>query len=74
VSRGSIALGDVAEHTTVRAVVCSRCERAGRYNLDTLIARHGFGFGVPKLHTRVRFPSPAPVSARPCPIRRRRAA
>ncbi len=26
---------------------------------------------LPKLHTRVRFPSPAPVSARPCPIRRR---
>jgi hypothetical protein len=30
-------------------VVCSRCERAGRYNLDTLIARHGEGFGIPKL-------------------------
>ena len=29
---------------------------------------------LPKLHTRVRFPSPAPLSARPCPIRRRRVA
>ena len=48
-SRGSITLGDVAEHTTVLAVACSRCERAGRYNLDTLIARHGEGFGIPKL-------------------------
>jgi hypothetical protein len=26
-----------------------RCERAGRYNLDTLIAGHGEGFGIPKL-------------------------
>jgi hypothetical protein len=33
----------------VLAVVCSRCERAGRYDLDTLIARHGEGFGIPKL-------------------------
>jgi hypothetical protein len=49
VSRGSITLGDVAEHTAELAVVCSRCERAGRYNLDTLIARHGEGFGIPKL-------------------------
>ena len=48
-SRGSITLGDVGEHTTVLAVACTRCERAGRYNLDALIARHGFGFGVPKL-------------------------
>ena len=45
--RGSIALGDVAKHTTVRAVVCSRCERAGRYNLDTLIARQGLDSAFP---------------------------
>jgi hypothetical protein len=36
VSEGSITLGEVAEHTAVLAVACSRCERAGRYNLDTL--------------------------------------
>jgi hypothetical protein len=33
VSRGSITLGDVGEHTTVLAVACSRCKRAERYNL-----------------------------------------
>jgi hypothetical protein len=46
---GSITLGEVAERTAVLAVACSRCERAGRYNLDTLIARHGEGFGIPEL-------------------------
>jgi hypothetical protein len=33
----------------VLAVACSRCDRAGRYDLDTLIARHGGGFGIPAL-------------------------
>jgi hypothetical protein len=46
---GSITLGDVVERTVVLAVACSRCERARRYNLDTLIARHGEGFGIPRL-------------------------
>jgi hypothetical protein len=46
---GSITLGEVAEHTAVLAVACSRCERAGRYNLETLIARHGADFGIPDL-------------------------
>jgi hypothetical protein len=49
VSEGSITLGDVAEHTTVLAVACRRCDQAGRYNVDTLIARHGEGFGIPNL-------------------------
>jgi hypothetical protein len=49
VSRGSITLGDVGEHTTVLTVACSRCERAGRYRLDTLITRHGADFDVPAL-------------------------
>jgi hypothetical protein len=31
----------------VLTAACSRCDRAGRYGLDTLIARHGPGFGVP---------------------------
>ncbi len=48
-SEGSITLGDVAEHTTVLAVACRRCDQAGRYNVDTLIARHGEGFGIPNL-------------------------
>jgi hypothetical protein len=42
VSEGSITLGDVAEHTPVLAVACSRCERAGRYNLDTLYSPWGW--------------------------------
>jgi hypothetical protein len=28
-------------------VVCSRCDRAARYRLDTLIARHWPAFGIP---------------------------
>jgi hypothetical protein len=46
---GSITLGEAAEHTAALAVVCSRCERAGRYSLETLIARHGPAFGIPDL-------------------------
>jgi hypothetical protein len=46
---GSITLGQVSAHAAVLAVACSRCDRAGRYPLDTLIARHGPGFGIPEL-------------------------
>jgi hypothetical protein len=46
---GSITLGDVAERTAVLNVACSRCERAGRYRLDSLITQHGADFGVPLL-------------------------
>ena len=46
---GSITLDQVAAHMPVLVVACSRCDRAGRYNLDTLIARHGPGFGIPAL-------------------------
>jgi hypothetical protein len=46
---GSISLSEVSEHTAVLRVACNRCERAGRYNLDTLIARHGAAFGIPEL-------------------------
>jgi hypothetical protein len=42
-------LGEVADHTAVLAVACSRCERAGQYRLETLIARHGEDFGIPEL-------------------------
>jgi hypothetical protein len=48
-SEGSITLGEVAERTAVLAVACTRCERVGRYQVDTLIARHGAGFGIPSL-------------------------
>ena len=46
---GSITLGEAAEHTAVLTVACSRCGRAGKYRLETLIARHGADFGIPDL-------------------------
>jgi len=46
-ANGSIALIQVAAHTEVRAIACSRCDRAGQYRLETLIARHGPDFGIP---------------------------
>jgi hypothetical protein len=49
VASGSITLEQVAAHTALRAVACSRCDRAGRYNLNTLIAPHGPAFGIPEL-------------------------
>jgi hypothetical protein len=48
-SSGSMTLGEAAEHTAVLAVGCTRCNRAGKYRLDTLISRHGEDFGVPDL-------------------------
>jgi hypothetical protein len=47
VSRGSITLGAVAAHTAVVTVGCSRCDRAARYRLDRLIARHGPACCIP---------------------------
>jgi hypothetical protein len=46
---GSISLAEVAAHTGALAVTCSRCARAGRYRLDTLVARHGPDFSIPEL-------------------------
>jgi hypothetical protein len=46
---GSITLGEAAKHTAVLTVACSRCERVGKYRLETLIARHGEDFGIPDL-------------------------
>ena len=46
---GSISLSQVAVHTPVLEVACSRCQRAGRYCLDMLMAQHGRGFGIPDL-------------------------
>jgi hypothetical protein len=46
---GSITLGAVAKRTDVLNVACSRCDRAGRYILAVLIARHGADFGIPTL-------------------------
>jgi len=49
VSEGSITLGEAAEHTAALTVACTRCDRAGKYRLETLIARHGADFGIPDL-------------------------
>jgi hypothetical protein len=42
-------LAQVADCTSVLAVACDRCDRAGRYPLEALIARHGPAFGIPQL-------------------------
>jgi hypothetical protein len=46
---GSFTLAEVAARTNVLAVACSRCERAGRYPLATLIEQHGRSFSIPML-------------------------
>ncbi len=46
---GSILLRDIARRTAVLVVACSRCDRAGRYSLQSLIARHGASFSIPLL-------------------------
>jgi len=46
---GSITLADVAERTAVLAVACTRCDRAGRYQLHALIERHRPACGIPEL-------------------------
>ena len=33
-------LGEIAIRTSMLQIACSRCERHGRYRLNTLIARH----------------------------------
>jgi hypothetical protein len=48
-SSGSITLGEAAEHTAVLTAGCTRCDRAGKYRLETLIARHREDFGIPDL-------------------------
>ena len=40
-SLGSITLEQIAQRTAVLALACSRCAKAGRFNLTTLIERHG---------------------------------
>jgi hypothetical protein len=47
--RGSITLADVAAKADVLDVACSQCERTGRYEVATLIERHGWLFTVPEL-------------------------
>ena len=60
---GSITLTEVALRTPTLAVACTRCDRAGRYSLDTLIARHGSGYGVPALLAKLSADCPKRKSA-----------
>jgi hypothetical protein len=46
---GSITLVDVASRASVLDVACTRCERAGRHGLTTLISRYGRSYGIPAL-------------------------
>jgi hypothetical protein len=46
---GFITLGAVAARAQVLAIACSRCERAGRYPVATLIARYGAACPIPAL-------------------------
>jgi hypothetical protein len=46
---GALTLEDVAARTDVLVMACSRCDRAGRYRVQTLIGHHGRGYGVPAL-------------------------
>jgi hypothetical protein len=46
---GSFTLAQVAARTDVLTVSCSKCERAGRYSLATLIERHGRSLHIPVL-------------------------
>jgi hypothetical protein len=39
-------LGEIAVRTSMRTIACSRCERRGRYRIDTLIAVDGANAGV----------------------------
>jgi hypothetical protein len=47
VSSGSITLGEVAARTPVLAVACSRCERAGRYQVAKLVEKYGAELSIP---------------------------
>lgn len=48
-STGPITLGQVAKRAASLGISCSRCERAERFNLGVLIARHGRNFDIPRL-------------------------
>ena len=50
---GSIVLGDVAKRAQVLAIACSRCDRAGRYPVATLIVHHGALIPIPRLLRRL---------------------
>ena len=44
---GILTLWDVAEKTDTLVIACSRCDRAGRYPVATLIEKHGPHHTIP---------------------------
>ena len=61
---GSLTLRDVAAETDTLVVACSRCDRAGRYPVATLIEKHGRSFPIPTLLRTLAADCP---STRPSP-------
>jgi hypothetical protein len=61
---GAITLAAVAAKTDTLVVACSRCERAGRYSLHTLIINHGRRFGIPSLLAKLAGDCPKRKSVR----------
>jgi hypothetical protein len=59
---GAITLADVAARTDALVVACTRCDRAGRYSLDTLIINHGRRFGIPALLVKLSANCPKRLS------------
>jgi hypothetical protein len=59
---GSITLDQVVARTDVLTVACTRCERAGRYPVTVLIARHGLYCDVPEMLRRLSADCPKRAS------------
>jgi hypothetical protein len=45
----ALSLADVAARTDLLEIACTKCDRAGRYRVDTLIQRYGSGVRIPDL-------------------------
>jgi hypothetical protein len=59
---GALTLADVAARTPTLVVACTRCDRAGRYSLDTLIKRYNRRLGVPELLAKLSADCPQRLS------------
>jgi hypothetical protein len=60
---GSLILSNVAARTPVLNIGCDRCDRVGRYSLDTLIERYGAAFTIPTLLRELSADCPKRVAA-----------
>jgi hypothetical protein len=61
---GVITLTAVAKRTETLVVACSQCDRAERYRLAALIARHGPALGIPALLVMLSVDCPKRKSVR----------